>query len=130
MTAALPLRAVDSVEVDGRGFLATKTVTRSDPYLHGHFPELTIYPGVFTIESVQQAVTAAAGEPVRMVELRSARFLVPLLDGDVFTVEGTLGEPAEDGFEVAARCRRRDDGVLVATVKARFQPVPKEGADA
>ena len=85
---AAPLRALDSVaaELELRGGLrvrATKRVTVTDPYLGGHFPELTVYPGVFTLESVGQAVSAAigprSGRPAVLCVLRSARFLVDLM---------------------------------------------------
>jgi 3-hydroxyacyl-[acyl-carrier-protein] dehydratase len=117
------IRAIDGLEVH-RGpeltFRAWKRVSAADPYLCGHFPEVTIYPGVFTLESVQQAVAAAIGAPARITVLRSARFLVPLLERDVLTAEGTIAAAGPDGgFEVDARCVR-GDGVLAATVRARF----------
>ena len=136
--AAAPLRAIDSVEVTARlrglAVAAGKTVTRRDPYLAGHFPELTVYPGVFIIESLRQAVAAAAGTCAdRLPEvhiLHSARFLAPLLDGDTFTLHAELGPvQADDAFEVRAQCVRHD-GVVAARFHARFRwthpagPVP------
>ena len=45
-----------------------------DPYLQGHFPEVTIYPGVFLIESLHQAVCTALAvpdcPPPQIVEVR------------------------------------------------------------
>jgi 3-hydroxymyristoyl/3-hydroxydecanoyl-(acyl carrier protein) dehydratase len=105
-----------------------------DPYLEGHFPGLTLYPGVFLLESVGQAVAAAfAGTDARPPTLRMVdglRCLAPLLDGDEFSVDvGITGDgPA------AVRVRavfRRQDGVRAATVQAvydRHGRVPEGGA--
>ncbi|WP_055483309.1 FabA/FabZ family ACP-dehydratase [Sphaerimonospora mesophila] len=129
MTAP-PLTAVEHVEwdrePDGRLTVrAGKTVTSADPYMTGHFPGLTVYPGVFILESVEQAAAAALGGPLRLTRLRSVRFLSPLLDGDAFRLTAVI-TPGDDGFEVDARCER-DDGSLVATVRVRFAPEVADG---
>ncbi|HEV2371949.1 MAG TPA: hypothetical protein VGS19_07265 [Streptosporangiaceae bacterium] len=124
------IRAIDGLEVSreaGLTFRAWKQVRASDPYLCGHFPELTIYPGVFTLESVQQAVAGTVGAPVRIVLLRSARFLAPLLESDVLTVAGTVTHGPDGCFEVDARCTR-EDGELTATVRARLSEVVPDAA--
>lgn len=133
--AAAPLPATDWVEVESgpRGGLSARAGKKVDPgddYLVGHFPELTIYPGVFTLETVRQAVIAAAGPCAgrlpELYRLHSVRFLAPLLAGDALTVEVTIGPVAEDpdtrdqSFDVTAACRR-DDGVVAAKVKARYR---------
>ena len=92
---ALPLRAVDDVEVldgaegDGdpvRTVLARKRVTDADPYLDDHFPGRPVYPGVFVLETVQQAVSVAlagsAAAPARTCAIRSLRFLSAARPGD------------------------------------------------
>jgi 3-hydroxyacyl-[acyl-carrier-protein] dehydratase len=128
--AAAPLPATDWVEVESgpRGGLSVRAGKKVDPgddYLVGHFPELTIYPGVFTLETVRQAVITAAGlcagRLPELYRLHSVRFLAPLLAGDTLTVDVTIG-PIEDdeAFEVTAACRR-DDGVVAARVKARYR---------
>ncbi|MET8351533.1 MULTISPECIES: hypothetical protein [unclassified Micromonospora] len=132
--AAAPLPAIRWVEVSAgpRGGISLRAGTTVDPadvYLGGHFPELTVYPGVFTLETIGQAVTAAvgycAGRLPQLHRLRSARFLAPLLAGDTLTVEASVGPVAEDqSFEVAARCVR-GDGVRAATVRAVYRwPAP------
>ena len=134
---AAPLRAVDLVSVgfsDGiMRVVATKTVVSTDPYLRGHFPGFTIFPGVFLIEALRQAVAAAldqpsppelaqpAGRRPDIVELRSARFLAALLPGDVFTIDARVGREDDDGrFDVEAQCFR-GDGVTAARIKLRFR---------
>jgi 3-hydroxyacyl-[acyl-carrier-protein] dehydratase len=131
---AAPLRAVDQVSVDRSDgtmrIVATKAVLATDPYMSGHFPGFTIFPGVFLIEALRQAVAAAFGagtEPAapasrrpEIIELRSVRFLAPLLPGDVFTIDARVASKQDDGrFDVEARCFRAD-GVTAATLKLRF----------
>jgi 3-hydroxyacyl-[acyl-carrier-protein] dehydratase len=89
----LPLVAVDAVEAAGAGFIGRKRITADDPYLAGHFPTLTVYPGVFLIESLQQMLelhldNALGG--VDLVGIRSARFLRPALAGDELLFDTTV----------------------------------------
>ena len=128
--AAAPLPAIRWVEVSagprgGISLRAGTTVDESDVYLGGHFPELTVYPGVFTLETIGQAVTAAvgycAGRLPQLHRLRSARFLAPRLAGDPRTGEASGSSVAADqSFEVVARCVR-GDGVRAASVRAVFR---------
>jgi 3-hydroxyacyl-[acyl-carrier-protein] dehydratase len=132
VTAALPfaapLRAIDRAECTQAGdrlvIHARKTIVATDPYLGGHFPGFMVFPGVFVIEALRQAVAAALGESDGMVPeihaLRSVRFLAPLRPGDELMVEATLGPVvAGQAFDVTARCRR-GDGVTVARIVAAF----------
>ncbi len=99
----MPLVALDAVEAVETGFIGRKRITADDPYLAGHFPSLTVYPGVFLIESLQQMLelyldNALGG--VELADIRSARFLRPALAGDELlfdtTVTGTRSRLATD----------------------------------
>jgi 3-hydroxyacyl-[acyl-carrier-protein] dehydratase len=125
---ASPLRAIDRISVEARNsgltLYATKTIHAMDPYLSGHFPEFIIYPGVFIIEGLRQAVAAALGESEgrlpEITALPSIRFLAPLFPGDTMTLEATLKQISEGApFEVCACCRR-NDGVTVAQLRVEF----------
>jgi 3-hydroxyacyl-[acyl-carrier-protein] dehydratase len=125
---AAPLLAVDEVRVGTEDtdivVRATKTIVATDPYLDGHFPGLPVYPGVFLVESLRQAVVAAIGEAdgnqLDLSRLASARFLSVLVPGDQLSLHATVRcRPGEDTFDVAAKCFRGDD--LVATITAEFQ---------
>jgi 3-hydroxyacyl-[acyl-carrier-protein] dehydratase len=123
---AAPLRALREVWAEGDGtgpalVRATVVVDSSDPYLAAHFPGFTVFPGVFAVEAVRQAVAAAAGAAgARVPDLsgvRSARFLAPLLAGDTVTVEARVsGAESSDSVAVVATCRRRD-GVVAAELE-------------
>ena len=125
---AAPLAAVDrvqcsSVTADGFTLQAEKRVEASDPYLRAHFPSLPIYPGVFVLETVLQAVALvleeSSGGVPEVVEVRSMRFLAPLLAGDTLDVEASVRRVAGGALEVDAACHRRPD-VVAARVRLRL----------
>jgi 3-hydroxyacyl-[acyl-carrier-protein] dehydratase len=125
---AAPINAIDRIEsMSETGIEAVKQIVADDPYLCGHYPDFTIYPGIFTIESVHQAVrkmvAAHLGEGVRteLASVVSVRLAAPLLPGDTLRVSCTrLSKPAKnietadpDTFRVKAGCYR-SDGVMAA----------------
>lgn len=121
-SCAAPLRAVDEVVVDpdGTSAAARKRVTRDDPYLVGHYPDFTIYPGVFQLESVIQTARELIGAPARLVKIRSLRFTAPLLDGDELSIALTLSEDlVAKTLVVKARCTR-GDGTAAASMILEF----------
>lgn len=89
----LPLVAVDSVDSVEGGFVGRKRIVADDPYLGGHFPTLTVYPGVFLVESLQQMLELhldGALGGVDLVELGSVRFSEPALVGDELLFEAAV----------------------------------------
>lgn len=122
---AAPLTAVDSASwQDDSTFVAVKHIVATDPYLEGHYPDFTIYPGVFTIETVYQAaVTAVTGTPgaggVVLDRIDSVRFLAPLLPGDTLTATLKLThDPLTGQTTVRARCHR-SDAKMCANIQLR-----------
>jgi 3-hydroxyacyl-[acyl-carrier-protein] dehydratase len=127
---AAPLRAADRIEVVAGDVLrgdvltvrATKLVDPRDPYLPGHFPGLTLYPGVFLLETLRQTVVAVLGEDggglPELTWLRSLRCLAPLRAGEWFTLTCTLAR--HDGGHRADGRFVRGDGVRAATVRADY----------
>jgi 3-hydroxyacyl-[acyl-carrier-protein] dehydratase len=113
-TFAAPLSAVDKLEIDDDGTVtAIKDIVAHDPYLAGHYPHFTIYPGVFSIETVYQAARAALsrdGGTAELAGIISVHFKAPLLPGDRLTAELTLRPSPEDPsiVRVKARCTRAD----------------------
>jgi 3-hydroxyacyl-[acyl-carrier-protein] dehydratase len=116
---AVPLPATDSVgaseQDDHVRVVARKKVVSTDPYLAGHFPGRLVYPGVFVIETVRQAVISALGDPagggdrrfLDVTAIRSVRFVGALHEGDELTVEAEVRGPDGEGvLAVEARCRR------------------------
>lgn len=121
---AAPLIAVDDVTVTssdgGLALRATKLIRADDPYMAAHFPSMTVFPGVFIIEAVRQAVLIALGarEPVPEIrQVRSVRFVAPLFAGDTLSLQASATR-SEDGtsLTVDAECWR-GDGVTAARVR-------------
>jgi 3-hydroxyacyl-[acyl-carrier-protein] dehydratase len=127
---AAPLGAVDEIEVDhgpdgGLEVRATKDISAADRYLPAHFPGRVVYPGVFILETVRQAVLAAVGERAgRLPDLAvvgSMRLLAALRAGERLAVTAAVAAPDPAGaFAVRARCRR-GDGADVATLTLEFR---------
>lgn len=114
-TFAAPLSAVDGVTHGDGTVTAVKDIVATDPYLAGHYPHFTIYPGVFSIETVYQAARAVLerdGARVELVGVHSVHFKAPLLPGDRLTADLTFHPSTADGsadtVRVKARCRRAD----------------------
>jgi 3-hydroxyacyl-[acyl-carrier-protein] dehydratase len=121
---AAPLLAVQDVRVakaDDRLVVhASKRVDARDPYMEGHFPSLVIYPGVFIVETLRQAVALAVGGPAEIARLRSVRFLAPLFADDTLTLEATVRPGPGARLEVDAVCHR-GDGRMAARLKLEME---------
>jgi UDP-N-acetylglucosamine acyltransferase len=101
-----PLVLVDRVLAveDGARIVALKSVTASEPFFAGHFPERPVMPGVLICEALVQAgALLAAGRgggvapdaALRISGLERARFRQPVLPGDQVELEvRTLGRDA------------------------------------
>jgi 3-hydroxyacyl-[acyl-carrier-protein] dehydratase len=124
---AAPLPALDAVSVNRSATIfevrAAKRVRIDDPYMLGHFPGLPIYPGVFILETLRQAVASVAASDGRQPDIRcvrSARFFAPLFPGDLLTIAFTVSAAAGPAaFDVDASCTR-EDGKSVARLKVLF----------
>jgi 3-hydroxyacyl-[acyl-carrier-protein] dehydratase len=123
---AAPLGAIDSVETstaEGRLRIhATKRFDSQSGYLAGHFPEFAVFPGVFIVESLLQAVAYALRDsidrPPELLEVSSVRFFIPILLGDEFSLDTDIVN-VEGGFLAEALCSKGE--VVCARLKARFQ---------
>lgn len=130
---AVPLPAVDACTVlSATEVTAHKLVRADDPYMEGHYPDFTIYPGAFLIESVYQAVLHLVWEnhgphafavPAR---INSVRFLAALRPGDRLDLSCVARAEGPHELVVSADCRRGD--VRAAKVSMTFRIV--SGAEA
>jgi 3-hydroxyacyl-[acyl-carrier-protein] dehydratase len=125
---ATPLRAVDDVTVlSATEVVATKRVVADDPYLEGHFPGRPVYPGVFLVESVRQALDAllshGAGEPrtATLTGITSLRLFTPLVPGDTLTAHVRCAHEPTGELVASAACTR-GDGRRVAQLSVEVLP--------
>jgi len=124
---ASPLSAVDTLDAvtgaDGRiDLTAVKLIVPEDPYQRAHFPGRPVYPGVFVLETVCQAVLAAIDQsPVPVLTtVTSLRFFRPMVPGDRLRAAVVVGPPGADRERrVTASCRS-DDGTETARMALTF----------
>lgn len=124
VAAAVPINALDEVVLLEAGRIRTrKAITANEPYFPGHYPDHPVYPGVFIVEAVCQAVARYAahfGAHVALSEIVSTRFRLPLQPGDVLEVMcDCTHEPAGNGLTVKAQCTSALG--KVADIKALFE---------
>ena len=77
------------------------------PAIPGHFPGRPVVPGVLLLDGVIEAANRWLGIPLRVRGLRQAKFIAPLLPGEVATLELAL---AGDSLDFAIQ----RDGTIVA----------------
>lgn len=120
---AKPLQAVDRVVSLEEGSIVTeKAIRAEEDYFRGHYPDFPIYPGVFTVEAVNQAARIYADRfvgPVRLVQART-RFLAAVRPGDVLQCHLKI-KSIEEGkkIRVDAKCKKGD--VSASSVKLVFE---------
>ena len=126
---AAPLVAVDAYEiVSPEEITSTKAIRADDPYLEGHYPDFTIYPGVFIIESVTQTVhilveqTLQTPLDLELAALKSVRFIAPMLPGDTLHIRCQCSYTGDDLLSVKADCRT-GSGERAAQMKLEFRLV-------
>jgi len=115
---AAPVAGCELIEANqDAGVLRVTGVLRirqDGPYLPDHFPDITIFPGVFILEVVVQSVARALGprehQVLRLRQVRSLRFVLPLYPGDELRMAATVTDgEAPDSVVITADCRRGDD---------------------
>jgi 3-hydroxymyristoyl/3-hydroxydecanoyl-(acyl carrier protein) dehydratase len=129
-TYALPLAALDRYQlVSDHEIVATKLARDDGGYLSGHYPGSLIYPGMFMLESITQAVRTLvdsvqprANPRVRLTAVPLARFLAPVVAGDLLTIQCRCRYPAADLIEVNANCRIEDTAVAQLRCSFRLDP--------
>ncbi len=77
------------------------------PALPGHFPGRPVVPGVLLLDGVIETAARWLGVPIQVRSLRQAKFISPLLPGEVACIELAL---AGDSIDFAVQ----RDGTIVA----------------
>jgi 3-hydroxyacyl-[acyl-carrier-protein] dehydratase len=121
---AVPLVALDEVvAIDDSRIVTRKAITGNESFFPGHYPDNPVYPGVFIVEAVNQAVRRYAEALNLWARLRSVistRFQSPLQPGDVLQTSCVCTrESATARLDVKAVCSSASG--KVAEVKAVFE---------
>jgi 3-hydroxyacyl-[acyl-carrier-protein] dehydratase len=120
---AAPIVALDKIIwLDVSRITTQKAITGNEAFFEGHYPGYPIYPGVFIIEAVHQAVRYYAAKShnfVRLVEVCSTRFISPLYPGDILEVNCEFHlQPDNQTLVVKAICSNKKG--KVAEVKLEY----------
>ena len=72
------------------GFSASLALPDSFVGFQGHFPGNPVVPGVCLVQAVLLAAERVLGKPVRLDEVKVAKFFSPLLAGQVAEIVGNV----------------------------------------
>jgi 3-hydroxyacyl-[acyl-carrier-protein] dehydratase len=113
---------------------AYKNVTFNEPFFQGHFPGLSVMPGVLIIEALAQTggfmvLTGQSDEVVHnsvflFTGIESVRFRKPVIPGDRLELHCELLRKKMQLWKM--RGTARVDGALVAEAELTAAIVPKE----
>jgi 3-hydroxyacyl-[acyl-carrier-protein] dehydratase len=95
--------------------VATLHFDADHPAFAGHFPGRPIVPGVLLLDGVQRVIEASSGRT--LAGLAAAKFLSPVLPGEVLTVEFECVAAAAH-FSIVCGTRRIANGRFLATPEA------------
>lgn len=91
-----PLLLVDKVlEINyKKSAKGLKNVSMNEPWVQGHFPDKSIYPGVFIIESMAQVGGLAFYNEAEIngyiIGVDKVKFLKKIVPGDTLIIEATI----------------------------------------
>jgi acyl-coenzyme A synthetase/AMP-(fatty) acid ligase/3-hydroxymyristoyl/3-hydroxydecanoyl-(acyl carrier protein) dehydratase len=86
-----------------RAALTTQaTFPHTHPAIAGHFPGRPIVPGVLLLASIEELLRKAG---LRVVECTQAKFLAPVLPGQVVTIRVDVDQRSSARFEIVAATR-------------------------
>ena len=97
----------------GKKIMAIKNITANEPCMHGHFPDLPVYPAAMLIESMIQACSILAyateqydtdKQVVSLVGVNKTKFKRAIMPGDVVEIEGTLTQKRSNVWRFNVRC--------------------------
>jgi 3-hydroxymyristoyl/3-hydroxydecanoyl-(acyl carrier protein) dehydratase len=107
-TYARPIIAIDQIiQSDEAKIIVRKTVTANEHFFIGHLPECPVFPGIFTLEIVLQAVRYfVSPRKYRLQNLKRVRYLAPVFPGDLIECTAFCNFKTNDSLlEVTAACR-------------------------
>ena len=101
---------------EGGGFSASLVLPDSFVGFQGHFPGSPVVPGVCLIQAVLVAAERVLGKPLRLDEVKVAKFFSPLLAGQAAEIAGSV---VASGANVEVAATFTSAGRKVAHVSLR-----------
>ena len=99
--------------------LAHFSFTTSFVGFQGHFPGKPILPGVCLIQAMLSLSEAYHRIPIRLVELKTAKFIAPVLPGEDIIME--CQEVSKPGREIVIKASCKKDNKKIAMLGAIIQ---------
>jgi 3-hydroxyacyl-[acyl-carrier-protein] dehydratase len=122
LTHAVPLTALNRVVSMTHDQIVTeKDVRAEEPYFRGHYVNFPVYPGVFMVEAVDQAVRLFGlrnGMKLGLVEVKT-RFLSAVGPGDTLRCECTIKSDENQRLRTTSTCY--NNGVKAAQVRGVYE---------
>ena len=119
-------RFVDQITALEHGVsgLGSYTITGDEPFLKGHFPGRSMWPGVIMIEAIAQlggviAQTDPAHPPfsdLRLTSVKNAKILGTAFPGDVLTIEAAVEGRMGNLIQIVGTVSKGESKIVAATV--------------
>ncbi|VAX15176.1 hypothetical protein MNBD_NITROSPINAE04-278 [hydrothermal vent metagenome] len=87
-------------------------IDESHPAIQGHFPGRPVVPAVVLLNNVQRLVNEHAGSSKRILKLRHAKFMAPIIPGMEVRINATFSEDGLIKFELGANGKTVATGIL------------------
>ncbi len=91
------------------------TIPAGHPAYAGHFPGQPILPGVVLLDAAMHALAKLQGNPAATGQIKSAKFLSPVLPGEPLTLHYTALAAGGFRFELRSDARAVASGVVAFT---------------
>ena len=89
---------------------STLVFAADHPAFAGHFPGAPIVPGVLLLDAAMHALAVQSGQTV--TDIASAKFLQPVMPGEVLSLECRLSDTGRAGFDISNAAQRVATGQL------------------
>ena len=122
--AAQTLAAMKPIVVNGAGkAVATFTFDEGFSGFQGHFPDKPVLPGVCQIECVLALFGHWREQRAKLVEIVSAKYVLPVLPGEVITCNiSNVKEAADESISLTASLLKGKERVSDIRLKVRLMP--------
>lgn len=87
-------------------------IAADHPAYAGHFPGQPILPGVVLLDAALHALAGVSGHPAASGQIKSAKFLSPVLPGEPLTLHYTASSAGGFRFDIRSGARTVANGAV------------------